>query len=184
MQKQDYLKAKLEKTQNTLLQAPQVEIGYTNLIRERDNTMKKYTQLKEKLLDAKVFQTMEEQEQGQTLTIIEQPTLPLHPEKAVRRKVAIGGFIIGLIGGLGVAFFVEFLDPGLRGYRAISEITGLTPLVAIPYIESLSESEQRLVQQTQQRKVIVWASVALILLVVALLMYFFFLPLDPILERS
>jgi succinoglycan biosynthesis transport protein ExoP len=184
MQKQDYLKAKLEKTQNTLLQAPQVEIGYTNLIRERDNTMKKYTQLKEKLLDAKVVQTMEEQEQGQTLTIIEQPTLPLHPEKAVRRKVAIGGFIMGLIGGLGLAFFVEFMDPGLRGYRAISEITGLTPLVAIPYIESLSESEHRLVQQTQQRKVIVWASVILILLVVALLMYFFFLPLDPILERS
>jgi len=184
MQKQDYLKAKLEKTQNTLLQAPQVEIGYTNLIRERDNTMKKYTQLKEKLLDAKVVQTMEEQEQGQTLTIIEQPTLPLHPEKAVRRKVAIGGFIMGLIGGLGLAFFVEFMDPGLRGYRAISEITGLTPLVAIPYIESLSESEQRLVQQAQQRKVIVWASVAFILLLVALLMYFFFLPLDPILERS
>lgn len=184
MQKQDYLKAKLEKTQNSLLQAPQVEIGYTNLIRERDNTMKKYTQLKEKLLDAKVVQTMEEQEQGQTLTIIEQPTLPLHPEKAVRRKVAIGGFIMGLIGGLGVAFFVEFMDPGLRGYRAISEVTGLTPLVAIPYIESLSESEQRLVQQAQQRKVIVWASVVFILLVVALLMYFFFLPLDPILERS
>lgn len=184
IQKQDYLKAKLEKTQNTLLQAPQVEIGYTNLIRERDNTIKKYTQLKEKLLDAKVVQTMEEQEQGQTLTIIEQPTLPLHPEKAVRRKVAIGGFIMGLIGGLGVAFFVEFMDPGLRGYRAISEVTGLTPLVAIPYIESLSESEHRLVQQSQQRKFIVWASVILILLVVALLMFFFFLPLDTILERS
>jgi uncharacterized protein involved in exopolysaccharide biosynthesis len=182
MQKQDYLKAKLEKTQNTILQAPQVEIGYTNLIRERDNTMKKYTQLKDKLLDAKVVQTMEEQERGQTLTIIEQPNLPLHPEKAVRRKVAIGGFFMGIIAGLGVAFFLEFLDPGLRGYRVIGEVTGLTPLVVVPYIESLAESEERMVKQNQQRKIVVWTSVTLILLAIAVLMYFFFVPLEPVLE--
>lgn len=184
MQKQDYLKAKLEKTQNTLLLAPQVEIGYTNLIRERDNTMKKYTQLKEKLLDAKVVQTMEEQEQGQTLTVIEQPTLPLHPEKAIRRKVAIGGFFMGIIAGLGVAFLVEFLDPGIRGYRAIGEITGLVPLVVVPYIESLSEAEELIVKQTQKRKIVVWTSVVLILLAITVLMYFFFLPLESFLERN
>lgn len=183
MQKQDYLKAKLEKTQNTLLQAPQLEIGYTNLIRERDNTMKKYTQLKEKLLDAKLVQTMEEQEQGQTLTLIEQPAIPLHPEKAIRRKVAIGGFFIGIIAGLGVAFLVEFLDPGVRGYRAISEVTGLMPLVVVPYIESLSETEQRLVKQTQKRKMIVWTNVVLILFAIAVLMYFFF-PSLLFLERN
>jgi uncharacterized protein involved in exopolysaccharide biosynthesis len=184
MQKQDYLKAKLEKTQNTLLLAPQVEIGYTNLIREQDNTMKKYTQLKEKLLDAKVVQTMEEQEQGQTLTVIEQPTIPLHPEKAIRRKVALGGIFMGIIAGLGVAFLVEFMDPGIRGYRAISQITGLMPLVVIPYIESLSESEERFVKQRQKRKTVIRTSVVLILLTVAVLMYFFFLPLEPLLERN
>lgn len=184
LQKQDYLKAKLEKTQNILSLAPQVEIGYTNLIRERDNTMKKYTQLKEKLLDAKVVQTMEEQEKGQTLTVIEQPALPLHPEKAARRKIAIGGFFMGIISGLGVAFLVEFLDPGIRGYRAISKITGLMPLVVVPYIESLSESEERLVKQSQKRKIVVWTSVAFILLAIAILMYFFFLPLEPFLERN
>ncbi len=183
MQKQDYLKAKLEKTQNILLQAPQLEIGYTNLIRERDNTMKKYTQLKEKLLDAKLVQTMEEQEQGQTLTLIEQPAIPLHPEKAIRRKVAIGGFFIGIIAGLGVAFLVDFLDPGVRGYRVISEITGLMPLVVVPYIESLSETEQRLVKQTQKRKMIVWTNVVLILFAIAVLMYFFF-PSLLFLERN
>jgi len=184
MQKQAYLNSKLEKTQNTLLQAPQVEMGYTNLTRERDNTIKKYTQLKEKLLDAKVVQTMEEQEQGQTLTIIEQPTIPLHPEKAIRRKVAVGGFFMGIIAGIAVAFFVEFMDPGIRGYRAISHVTGLMPLVVIPYIESLSESEERFVKQRQKRKIVIWTSVTLILLTTVLLMYFFFLPLEPFLERN
>jgi uncharacterized protein involved in exopolysaccharide biosynthesis len=176
MQKQDYLKAKLEKMRNNLLLAPQVEMGYTNLIRERDNTIKKYTQLKEKWLDAKLVQTLEEQQRGQTLTIIEQPTVPSHSETVTRKKVAIGGFFMGIIAGLGVAFFVEFLEPGIRGYRAINEVTGLMPLVVVPYIESSSELEERLVKQSQMRKIIVWTgSVACML--ATLVMCIFFLPL-------
>ncbi|MDO9049318.1 MAG: lipopolysaccharide biosynthesis protein [Methylobacter sp.] len=184
LQKQDYLKEKLEKIHNTLLLAPQVEMGYTDLIRERDNTIKKYTQLKEKWLDAKLVQTLEEQQQGQTITIIEQPAIASHPEKAIRRKVAIGGFFMGIIAGLGVAFFVEFLEPGVRGYRAISEVTGLMPLVVVPYIESPSELEERLVKQSQKRKIVVWTGAALILLAIAVLTYFFFLPLAPFPERN
>lgn len=184
VQKQDYLKEKLEKMHNTLLLAPQVEMGYTDLIRERDNTIKKYTQLKEKWLDAKLVQTLEQQQQGQTITIIEQPVIASHPEKAIRRKVAIGGFFMGLIAGLGVALFVEFLEPGVRGYRAISQVTGLMPLVVVPYIESPAELEERLVQQSQERKIAVWTGAVLILLVIAVLIYFFFLPLAPFMERN
>jgi len=184
IQKQDYLKEKIEKMHNTLLLAPQVEMGYTDLIRERDNTIKKYTQLKEKWLDAKLVQTLEQQQQGQTITIIEQPTIPSHPEKAIRKKVAIGGFFMGLIAGLGVALFVEFLEPGVRGYRAINQVTGLMPLVVVPYIESPAELEERFVKQSQERKIAVWTGAVLILLVIAVLIYFFFLPLSPFMERN
>jgi len=184
IQKQDYLKEKIEKMHNTLLLAPQVEMGYTDLIRERDNTIKKYTQLKEKWLDAKLVQTLEQQQQGQTITIIEQPTIPSHPEKAIRRKVAIGGFFMGLIAGLGVALFVEFLEPGVRGYRAINQVTGLMPLVVVPYIESPAELEERFVKQSQERKIAAWTGAVLILLVIAVLIYFFFLPLSPFMERN
>ncbi len=182
-EKQDYLKAKVEKMQAILLQAPQVEIGYTDLIRERDNAIKKYTQLKEKWLDAKLVQTLEQQQQGQTLTIIEQPTLPLYPEKAIRRKVAIGGFFIGLIAGLGVAFFIEFMTSGIRGYRAISEVTGLMPLVVIPYIEAPFELAERLVKQAKIKKIMVRTGVSLILLTTVVI-YIFSIPLAETFLRS
>jgi hypothetical protein len=158
-------------------------MGYTDLIRERDNAIKKYTQLKEKWLDAKLVQTLEQQQQGQTLTIIEQPVIPAHPEKAIRRKVAIGGFFMGIIAGLGMAFFVEHMESGIRGYRAISEVTGLMPLVVIPYIEAPSELAGRLVKQVQMRKVIVWTGVALILLV-AVVICIYSLPLVETFLRS
>jgi succinoglycan biosynthesis transport protein ExoP len=178
MQKQDYLKAKLEKTQNILLQAPQVELAYTDLIRERDNIIKKYTQLKEKWLDAKLVQTLEKQQQGQTLTLIEPPVVPVNPEKAIRRIVAIGGSFMGIIAGLGIAFFVDFLEPGVRGYRAISEVTGLMPLVVVPYIESRAELEDRLVRQNQMKKIMIWAGVAFTMLASIVMSVFFLLSVE------
>ena len=154
--------------QAVLLEAPQVEMGYTDLIRERDNAIKKYTQLKEKLLDAKLVQTLEQQQQGQTLTVIEQPVIPEQPEKAIRRNVAIGGFFMGIIAGFGIALLMEYLEPGVRGYRAIMEVTGLMPLVVIPYIESPNEVNKRLIKQNKMKKIIVCAGVTLILLVTVL----------------
>ncbi len=172
VQKQDYLKAKLEKMQNLLSLAPQVEKGYNDLIRERDNTTKKYTQLKEKWLDAKLLQTQEQQ--GQTLTIIEQPVIPTHPEKAIRRKVAIGGFFLGLFAGIGLAFVLEFMDQRLVGYRAIAEATGLMPIVVIPYIETPSEEKNKLSDQQKEKKIAVWIIGVCICLVTIIAFYFFY----------
>jgi succinoglycan biosynthesis transport protein ExoP len=176
LQKQDYLKTKIENLHDILMQAPQVEMEYNDLIRARDNIIKKYNQLKEKRLDAKLTQTLEEQQQGQTLTLIEQPVIPRHPEKAIRRKVAIGGFSGGLIAGLGVAFLVEFLVPGIRGYRAVRAVTGLMPLVVVPYIESPSEQEQQLAKQARIRKVIVLSAFVFALLGFAVMSLIFFAP--------
>jgi succinoglycan biosynthesis transport protein ExoP len=160
LQKQDYLKTKIENLHDTLIQAPQVEMEYNDLIRARDNIIKKYTQLKEKWLDAKLTQTLEEQQQGQTLTLIDPPIVPRNPEKAIRRKVAIGGFLGGGIAGFGVAFLIELITPGIRGYRALQHVTGLMPLVVVPYIESLSEMEEQLNRQSHMRKIMVWTACA------------------------
>jgi polysaccharide biosynthesis transport protein len=167
-----YLKTKLDKMHQVVSVAPQVEKGYNDLIRERDNTVKKYNQLKEKWLDAKLYQTQVEQQQGQTLTIIEQPVIPTHPEKAIRRKVAIGGFIAGLLMGIGLAFLVEFLDPKLRGFRAVAEATGLMPIVVIPYIETESEVDARLAKQRKEKRIIVWAVVSGIVLIALAILFF------------
>jgi succinoglycan biosynthesis transport protein ExoP len=169
LQKQVYLKARIENLHNVLIQAPQIEMVYTDMIRTRDNIIKKYTQLKEKWQDAKLAQTLEEQHQGQTLTLIEPPVVPRYPEKAIRRKVAIGGFFMGIFAGLGVAFIVEFLEPGIRGYRALQGVTGLMPLVVIPYIESPAELEEQLVKQSHLRKIMVWAACAFSLFAVLII---------------
>jgi uncharacterized protein involved in exopolysaccharide biosynthesis len=175
-QKQEHLKAKLERTQNVMTLAPQVEKGYNDLIRERDNTKNKYIQVKEKLLDAKLYQTQEQHQQGQTLTIIEEPVVPLQAEKAIRRKVAVGGFFLGLFAGIGLALLVEFLDPKLTGYRAIAEVTGLMPLVVIPYIETTSEDEEKIAKLNSQKKIWTFSLSAILLIGLVVYYFFFYLP--------
>jgi succinoglycan biosynthesis transport protein ExoP len=168
-QKREYLKTKIENLHDILLRAPQIEMVYTDMIRERDNIIKKYNQLKEKRLDAKLAQTLEEQQQGQTLTLIEQPAVPRNPEKAIRTKVMFGGLFMGLIGGLGMAFLVEFMEPGLWGGRAIESITGLMPLVVVPYIDSPGELEEKRFKQRRMRTMVVWAACAFLSLAAVLI---------------
>jgi polysaccharide biosynthesis transport protein len=175
--KHDYLKQKLDKMQNLLTVAPQVEKGYNDLIRERDESLKKYTQIKEKLHDARLLQTQEQQQQGQTLSIIDKPVVPTHPEKAIRRKLAIGGFFLGMAVGLGLAFLAEFLDPRLRGYHAVAESTGLMPIIVIPYIENTSELETKFAMQRKEKKMLAIAVVVAIVLAIAAIISFF-LPIE------
>lgn len=174
-QKQAHLKAKLDRINTVLTVAPQVEKDYNDMVRERDNTKNKYLQVKEKLLDAKMFQTQEQHQQGQMLTIIEEPVVPLQPEKGIRTKVAVGGFILGLLGGIGLALLVEFLDPRLIGYHAIAEATGFTPLVVIPYIETDAEEDEKLAK-AKRRKMRLLLSILIILAMLMAAYFYFFMP--------
>lgn len=177
IQKQEYLKAKLENTKNLLSMTPRVEVEYGDLIRERDSTIKKYNQLKEKWLDAKLVQSIEEEQQGQTLTILEPPNLPVHQEKAIRKKVAIGGCVFGLFAGIALALLMEYFDPAVRGYRSVIEITGLTPIVVIPYIDTLSEQAEHLEDKKQIIQYKVWLIIFNLVLLGAAMLYFLLMEL-------
>ncbi len=172
-EKLEYLRAKLEKmlTANSL--APQIEKGYNDLMRERDNTVKKYNQLKEKLLDAKLLQTQEQEQQGQTITIIEPANIPDHAEKAIRRKVAIGGFFFGLIAGIAIAMLQDFLKPTVIGYRSVSAITGLMPIVIIPYLENPAEELKTLAKKKQEKILLISSITLSVILVTGYLLYYF-----------
>ncbi len=174
LHKQDFLKEKLEKLRSNIQAAPQIEMGYSDLMRERDNIIKKYTQLKEKLADVKVLETLEKEQQGQTLTILEEPIVPIHPEKAIRRKVAIGGFFLGLIAGLGMVLGLDFFDPNIRGYRAIEAITGLTPLVVIPYIESPDEEQKKIRDARRFKTLFIVVGIIILITISSVAGYFLF----------
>lgn len=161
-----FLKNGIETLRQKVLSAPEVEKGYLELVRERDHSVNKYNQLKEKLLDAKLVQTLEAEQHGQTLTLLEPPTIPTKPDKTARKKVALGGLGAGFVGGFGAVLLAEFLNPKVRGYLALAEISGLMPLVVVPYIESPGEMEAKISIQRQRRKLALQVGAACVLLAV------------------
>lgn len=120
-------------------QMPQVESNYSKLMRDLEGNQSQYKDLKEKFLEAKLSQTLEEEQQSEKFIILESANFPLKPEKPKRLQV----LLIGIVGSIGVSIFigiaVDIVQTGVRGYKSVAFLTQLPPLVTIPYIHNQAD---------------------------------------------
>lgn len=154
----EQLKNRIEELRQYMARTPQVERGYFELSRERESNLKKYSDLKAKAMEAKLAQTLEEEQKAENFTLIEPPALPTKPEKGNRKKVIIFGLFVAMCSGIGLAFIAETINGSVRGINALKQITGAYPLVAIPYIENKDDMDAR-----HRNIKLIWLSVALLL---------------------
>lgn len=145
------LQKEINSLQQKIALVPAVEKDYVALLRERDNAVVKYKQLKDKLTDAELTKTLESAQQGQTLTLIEAPDLPLRPDDNLKYRIILASVFLGLIISLGTAFVLESLHPKIYGKRDLTALTGLVPLTIIPYLETPHEVNRRLAKARRNR---------------------------------
>ena len=136
------LQAILEQLEVRVSQTHQVERGYYDLMRDLENHRVKYQELKSKALDARLSQTLEEEQKAEKFSLLEPARVPSKPEKPNRLKILIMGFALAVGVGFGAGFGADILDGSIRGYRALEHITGVEPLVVIPYIENQHDIER------------------------------------------
>jgi succinoglycan biosynthesis transport protein ExoP len=74
-----------------------------------------------------------------TLSIVEPAVAPRTPSKPRRELIAAMGFIVGLVGGTGLAFLFENLDTTLYTVQQVEDVTGLSTLGRIPTARRLQE---------------------------------------------
>ncbi|MCK5830868.1 MAG: hypothetical protein KAH20_11260 [Methylococcales bacterium] len=135
----------LKKLELNVSQTHQVERGYNDLLRDLQGHQSKYDDLKAKYMDAKIAQTLEEEQKAEKFSILEPPRIPRNPDKPDRLKILFIGFILSLCGGLGFGYLIEIMRGGIRGQRALYKVTGVEPLVVIPYIvteEDITEAHR------------------------------------------
>ena len=174
----DDLKKNLQETNGFIAQTPQVERGYNELVRERETSLLKYSDLKSKAQEARLAQTLEEEQKGESFTLIDPPTLPDKPEKGTRKKVFFAGLGASLLIGLGMTVLADALDGSIRGHRALQTIAGIQPILVIPYIKN----DDDLAQERRKTKFF-WTGCIIILLIAVLAVHFFLMPLDELWER-
>jgi capsular polysaccharide biosynthesis protein len=135
LDRRDRLKAKLADYENRIVQTPKVEQEGLSIQREYDNSVKKYHELKQNLLEAQVSEQLESENRGERFSLIEPAYVPTSPEEPNRPGILLLGAVLSMVSGLGFAASSEYLDQTVRGSRGISLLLGSPPIASVPYID-------------------------------------------------
>jgi len=135
--------ARLAQYESRLVQTPQVEQEYLDLTRERENTLARYREMKQKQMEAEVAQELEKERKGERFSLIDPPQLPEKPRSPNRPVILIVGVVAALVGGVGVGGLREWLDRSIKGPKQLIRTLAAPILTVVPHIETDEERAQR-----------------------------------------
>lgn len=155
------MNAKIGNLQNQIIKIPQVERGLFSLLRDYENAKVNYEDVKAKQVNAKIAENLELGDKAERFTLKLSPELPEFRESPKRTQLMLIGIVASLLLSVVFAVLLEMLDPRLRGLAAISSAIEMKPLVAVPYIETQFERNQK----TKMIKRLIFSVVLLVVLV-------------------
>lgn len=167
------LKAKLADYEKKMIQTPEVEREYLTIMRDYENSVKKYQDIKAKQLEAEVGQELEKESKGERFSLIDPPQLPEEPIKPNRPAIIILGLFLSISGGFGYALVVESIDSSVRGAKGVTAIIEVPPLSVIPYMKNSEDLHRS--ENTKKFAAVAFAGGLVLLLILA---HFLWTPLD------
>ena len=170
---QTELQEKMDRYEDIIKRAPDVEKDYEALQRDYQTASAKYQEVTRKQQDAQMSKSMEENRKGERFILIEPPVVPSEPVSPNRPAIIFLGLLVSIGAGLGFAFLREGLDSGIQTTGELASLMGEPPLVTIPYIEN--ELDIKKGQKSWRRSRLVAILVGIVIL---LCLHFFYMPLN------
>lgn len=137
------LHTKLQEYEKRLFKTPIAERDFKTLSRDYANNMKKFGELKEKQLQARLAEQLEAGENAERFVLSDPARLPSTPESPNRLGILLLGGFFALVGGIGSVGVAEYLDRTVRGQRGVSALLGVPPLAVIPVIDEEKPRRKR-----------------------------------------
>lgn len=125
----------LTKTKNEMLSVNERFTQYSIMKREVDMNRVVYDALSSSIKKASVT----EQSHNINIWVVRNADLPKAPSKPRKKRNMALGLILGLFGGIGLAFFIEYLDNSVKDGKDVEQRFGLTILGAV---EDFKEKEK------------------------------------------
>ncbi|MCP9451556.1 MAG: Wzz/FepE/Etk N-terminal domain-containing protein [Nitrospira sp.] len=169
------IKKRVEEYAKRLERTVNFEPTYLDLIRNREEAIRKHEEITSRLLEAEVSKDLEIERKGERFSLIDPPQLPEKPEKPNRPVILILGLILALGGGAGSGALFEQLDRSIRGEQHLGSLAGLPPLAVIPYLAN----EDDLRRLARRRYGVAVAGIGVVVLL-AVSVHVLFYPLDVI----
>jgi uncharacterized protein involved in exopolysaccharide biosynthesis len=134
------LKEQIALYQRRIEDTPRREQELTLLTRDYDLLKTNYQSLMDKKIQAQMAENLERKQQGEQFKILDPARLPERPIKPDRNKILLIGSVIGLMGGLGLAWFRESVD---QSFHAVSDLEDYLGIPVIATIPNLREEEKK-----------------------------------------
>ncbi len=135
--KEKYLSSALDKYRSEVTGQNEKMVQYSILKREADTNRELYNNLLQRLKEVGVTASLTASN-IQILDRAEVPRIPYKPNKKKNLTIAI---LVGLLGGIGLAFFVEYLDNTVKTSDDIEKEIALPSLGLVPELFKKGEQE-------------------------------------------
>jgi uncharacterized protein involved in exopolysaccharide biosynthesis len=154
---------------------PEVEPEYLDLMRDRENAVRKHQEITFRLMEAQVSEGLEVQRKGERFSLIDPADLPERPERPNRPVILVLACFLAIVGGIGAGAAAEQLDETIRNSDQLAQAARLAPLAVIPYLPT----EDDVTRVVWRRRAVQWAGVGGIVAGMAL-SHYLWLPLDVV----
>lgn len=132
------VKKQEEEFRKAIAQNPVAEQQMASVIRDYDNLMAMYRDLKAKKLASEMNETIEQGSIGQRLSIIEAPQVPLETSPS-KKLFVLAGFMLATLSALGAVLGIQIMNQSIVGPNHLQSLLGVAPLVKIPHLQTIDE---------------------------------------------
>jgi capsular exopolysaccharide synthesis family protein len=131
--KEKILQKTIADFENEGLDTSRKELKYTILQRNVETNQKLYDILLSKVKESNIIDNID----VSNIRIVEEAVIPKSPVYPKKMHNLMLSMVFGLIGGIGLAFFFEYLDRSLRTEEDVYRHLGLKVLSVIPQVENI-----------------------------------------------
>jgi polysaccharide chain length determinant protein (PEP-CTERM system associated) len=129
-------RARSKNLQAKVESSPLARSGYLSLMRDREGAAQRYQDLERRLQESSMATSLEARKQGETLQVLEEPSIPTEPNAPKRPIIIVIAAALGMMIGIGLTFGRELKDVSLKSLKDVRAYTRLTVLGSIPLLEN------------------------------------------------
>lgn len=129
------LKEQIYMYQVRIEETPKREQELILLTRDYDLLKTNYQSLLDKKIQAQMAESLERKQQGEQFKVLDPARLPEKPVKPDRNRIMLIGAFIGLIAGLGLAWFRESMDQSFHSEADVESYLNLPVIAIVPNLK-------------------------------------------------
>lgn len=133
------LRGEISEYQRRVEAVPGLESAWVALSRDYETQQTAYKELLAKSGAAKLAVDLEAKQIGENFRVVDSAGVPVHPLPSMRGAINAGGFVLGLLLGLGIAAMLELRDASFRTDTDVLEVLGLPVLAIVPRVYTTAE---------------------------------------------